>query len=285
MSTLDTTAQVATEPSITIRPPRRWGDLRLRELWDYRELLYFLTKREMQIRYKQSLFGIAWAVLQPLALAFLFALIFGSSNIDVDTGDLPYAIFALAALVPWLFNAQAVNQAAIGLVADQALLSKVYFPRLAIPLAKAGALLLDLMISLVVLIVFTLIYGIGIDLTVLLVPAFLLLAVLTAFGVGTLLAAINVKYRDVTVATPVIVQIWFFATPVIYPGGLVGGNAAYVYALNPMVSVIDGVRWALLGAEAPEPLAVAISVASAVAIALVAVVYFRRTEQFFADVI
>jgi lipopolysaccharide transport system permease protein len=285
MNPPDAAGAAAVEPTLSIRPPRRWGDLRLRELWEYHELIYFLTKREMQIRYKQSLFGVSWAVLQPLAIAFLFALIFGSHVVKLPSDNLPYVIFALAALVPWLFTAQAVNQSALGLVADQALLSKVYFPRLAIPLAKAGALLLDLMIGMVVLVVFTLIYGIQIDATALLVPAFLALGVVATFGVGTLLSAINVKYRDVTVATPVIIQIWFFATPVIYPGSAVTGNAVYAYALNPMVSVVNGVRWALLGADAPSLLAVGISVASALTIALVAVVYFRRTEQFFADVI
>ena len=284
MSTLDTTVQAAAEPSITIRPPRRWGDLRLRELWDYRELIYFLTKREMQIRYKQSLFGISWAVLQPLGLAFLFALVFGVFA-KVPSDGFPYAVFALAALVPWLFTSQAVSQSAIGLVADQQLLSKVYFPRLAIPIAKAGALVLDLMISVVVLIVVALAYGTDIEPKVLLMPVFLLLAVLTAFGVGTLLAAVNVKYRDVTVATPVIIQTWLFATPVIYPTGLITGAWEYVFALNPMVTVVTGVRWTLLGAEAPELSMVAISVASAIVIGVLAIIYFRRTEQFFADVI
>jgi lipopolysaccharide transport system permease protein len=272
------------EPTITIRPPRRWGDFRLGELWEYRELVYFLGKREMQIRYKQSLFGVGWAVLLPLVLAFIFALFFGRLA-NVPSEGIPYPIFALAALVPWLFTAQAVNQSALGLVADQALLSKVYFPRLAIPIAKAMALLVDLGISIAVLVTFTLIYGIELTPTALLVPVFLLLAVLTAFGVGTLLAAINVKYRDVSVATPVIVQTWLFATPVIYPGSVVTGAWQYIYAINPMVSVIDGVRWALLGTEAPEPATIAISLASALLVTLVAMTYFRRTEQFFADVV
>lgn len=284
MNPPDAAGAAAVEPTLTIRPPRRWGDLRLRELWEYRELIYFLTKREMQIRYKQSFFGVSWAVLLPLALAFIFALFFGRLA-RVPSEGLPYPIFALAGLVPWLFTAQAVSQASLGLVADQALLSKVYFPRLAIPIAKSLALMLDLAISLVVLVAFTLVYGIEIEPKALLVPAFLLLSVLTAFGVGTLLSAINVKYRDVTVATPVIVQTWLFATPVIYPGSLVTGTWKYVFALNPMTSVIDGVRWALLGTRDPDPATIAISVASALTVILIAIVYFRRTEQFFADVV
>jgi lipopolysaccharide transport system permease protein len=187
--------------------------------------------------------------------------------------------------VPWLFVSQTVSQSATSLVGDANLLSKVYFPRLVIPLAKALALLVDLVLALVVLVVFALAYGVAPGTEALALPAFLLLALVTGAGLGILLAAVNVQYRDVGVATPLLVQAWLFATPVIYPGSLVTGNWEYVYALNPMVSVVSGVRWALLGAPAPELAPVAISVGAALALLAAGIAYFRRTELFFADVI
>jgi lipopolysaccharide transport system permease protein len=286
VSTLETTAApgLVTEPTVTIRPPRSWGDLRLRELWSSRELVYFLTKRELQIRYKQSFFGIAWAVLQPLGMAFVFALVFGQLA-GVGSEGVPYPVFALTALVPWLFTAQAVTQGANSLVQDANLLAKVYFPRLVIPLSKVIAFAFDLGVALIVVIVFALLYDVGLEWRVLTIPAFLLLGAITTLGVATLLAAINVKYRDVLLAVPVIVQVWLFASPVIYSSSEIPGDWQYVYALNPMVTVIDGVRWAVLGVSAPELGTAAVSVASAFLILAVAIVYFRRTEQFFADLV
>jgi lipopolysaccharide transport system permease protein len=277
-------AATATE-GVLIQPPRGWSDLGLRELWNFRELLYFLTKRELQIRYKQSLFGIAWAVLQPLTLAFIFALFFGKlAGIEIP-GDTPFAVFAIAGLVPYLFMAQAISQTAGSLVADASLLSKVYFPRLAIPLAKTGGLMLDLAIALVVVFVVIAAYGAGVSGMVWLVPAFLALGIVTAFSLGTLFASINVKYRDVALVVPMFVQIMLFVTPVVYPSTLVTGNWQYVYSLNPMVSVVDGIRWALLGQPAPLVGEVAASVGAALLLLVVAILYFRRTEQFFADVV
>jgi lipopolysaccharide transport system permease protein len=272
------------QSSLTITPPSRWGGFGLRELWDARELLYFLTKRELQIRYKQSLFGVSWAVLQPLVYAFVFALFFGRLA-NVPSDGFPYPVFALSALVPWIFCSQAVSQAAASLVSDANLLGKVYFPRLAIPLAKILSFLFDLLIALCVLGLFVALYDVTPSEGLLLLPAFLLLAFLTAVGAGTLLATLNVRYRDVTVAIPLIVQLWLFATPVIYPGSLIEGGWRFVYALNPMVSVIDGVRWGFLGAPAPELATVAISTAVAALLLFAGIVYFRRGERFFADII
>jgi homopolymeric O-antigen transport system permease protein len=274
-------------PQIEIRPPGRWPGLGLRALAEYRELLYFLTKRELQIKYKQSVFGVGWVILQPLVMTFIFALFFGLVA-NIPSGNLPYPVFYIVAVVPWLFTAQAVGLSAGSLVADANLLTKVYFPRLALPVSKALGLLLDLGISLLVMLGLIAVYQVGINATALLVPAFLLLAALTALGPGMLFAAVNVRYRDVTLMVPVLIQIWGFATPVIYPGSLITGPLQYVYALNPMVTVIDGIRWSFFGASggpAPEPLSVAISVVAALTCAVAAVVYFRRTEQFFADVV
>ena len=219
----------------------RWG-----EFWEYRELLYFLTKRELQIRYKQSIFGVAWAVIQPVALAFLFALFFGHLA-EVPLDGVPYSAFALAGLAPWILVSQATTQTAGSLVGDANLLSKVYFPRLLIPAAKVLSLLVDLAISLLVATIAVLLYHLGVRVEWLTVPLFMVLAVVTALGVGTFFAALNVKYRDVAVAVPLLTQLWLFATPVVYPGSLITGAWQYVYALNPMVSVIQGTRWALLG--------------------------------------
>ncbi len=269
---------------IVVRPPARWLGFGLGELWRYRELLYFLTKRELQVRYKQSFFGVAWAIVQPLAYAALFTL-FARANGDTEQG-LPYPVFVLAALVPWIFVAQAVGQSASSLVSDANLLTKVYFPRLLIPLAKVFSFLVDLALALGVLTVFVLLYGVHPSAGLALLPFFLLLAMTTALGVGVLLAALNVKYRDVAVAIPLLVQLWFFATlPVIYLGTTFSGKWQYVYALNPMVTVIQGTRWGFLGTPAPDGLTTAISTATAVTLLFLGVVHFRRTERFFADVV
>jgi lipopolysaccharide transport system permease protein len=272
------------ERELLIVPARRWEGFALGELWEYRELLYFLTKRQLQIRYKQSIFGVAWAVAQPVALAFLFALFFGHLA-EVPSEGVPYPAFALAGLASWIFVSQATTQTAGSLVGDANLLSKVYFPRLLIPTAKVLSLLVDLAISLLVATIAVLLYGLGVRIEWLTVPLFLVLALVTALGVGTCFAALNVKYRDVSVAVPLVTQLWLFATPVVYPGSLITGTWQYVYALNPMVSVIQGMRWALLGTAPPTAGVLAISLASGLAILLAALVYFRRTERTFADII
>jgi lipopolysaccharide transport system permease protein len=285
VASTDTTKTLDAAPlRIKIRPPSRWQAPDLRLLAQYRELIYFLAKRELQIRYKQSIFGVSWAVLQPLVIAFIFALIFGRV-VGVPSEGFPLPVFAIVGVVPWLFVAQAVGQASSSLVQDANLISKVYFPRLALPVSKALGLLLDLGIALVVVLVVMAVYGVGVSSMAFLVPLFLLLAVITAFSSGTLFAAINVRYRDVALIVPVLIQMWFFLSPVIYPGALVSGWLQYVWALNPMVSVLNGMRWSLLGASPPDALMVMISVLSALTILAVALVYFSRTEQTFADVI
>ncbi len=276
-------------PEILISPPERWRPVDLRELWAHRELIYFLTKRELQIRYKQSFFGISWAVLQPLIFAFVFALFFGVIAKIQPPGDLPYAVFAVAGIVPWLFTSQAIQNGAASLVLDANLIAKVYFPRLALPISKALSLIIDLVIALGVVIVVVLLYGVGISVNAWLVPAFLFLGVLTAFAIATLLSAVNVKYRDVQMVVPMLVQILFFASPVLYSGTQVGNTSghawSYIYSINPMASVLDGMRWALLAQPYPGTVNILISVASATVILVGALFYFRRAENFFADVI
>ena len=281
---MSTAAQPGPAPSTVIRPPTGWAALRPGDLWEYRELLYFLTTRELQIRYKQSVVGVSWAVLQPLLLAFIFAVFFGLLA-EVPSDGHPYPLFAMSGLVPWLFVSQTVAQSAGSLVGDANLLTKVYFPRLVIPLAKAAALLVDLVIALIVLFGVALLYGEIPGPEALAIPLFMVLGLVTGVGLGVLLAAANVQYRDIGLATPLLVQVWLFATPVIYPGSLVTGNWQYVFALNPMVTVVEGVRWGLFGGAAPDPLAVAISAAVAVLLLAAGIAYFRRTELFFADLV
>jgi lipopolysaccharide transport system permease protein len=274
-----------THEPVVIRPPTRWGSLGLREVWQSRELLHFLVRRDILVRYKQSVLGILWAVGQPLALALIFWIFFGQLAGIKPSNGLPYPVFAFAALVPWMFVSQGVSQASLSLVADANLLAKIYFPRLALPLAKIGALLVDMGIALLVLLLLMLLFGIGIVPQILTLPLFLALGVVTAVGVGTLFAALNVRYRDVTVLVPLLVQVWLFATPVVYPATLVHGALQYVFALNPMASVVTGARWALLDAPPPAAGTVAISTGVAFAILAAALFYFRRTQHYFADVV
>ena len=270
---------------VVVAPPTGWGALDLRELWAHRELLYFLTKRELQVRYAQSFFGVAWVVLQPLVLAFILALFLGHFAHTLSGQGVPAAVFAVSGLVPWLFTAAAVTNAANSLVQDAPLISKVYFPRLALPLSKALSLLIDLAIALVVLLVITFVYGVGIQSTFFLVPVFLLLGIVSAFAVGTWFAAINVKYRDVGQVVPMLVQILFFLTPILYSSTIVPEKWQYILALNPMVAVIDGVRWSLYGIDFPHPGIILVSVGSALALLVGSLIYFHRTEQYFADVV
>ena len=271
-------------PIVEIRPPGRWGVGGFREIWEYRELLYFLGKRELQIRYKQSVLGVAWAVFQPLALALIFTLIFGRLA-QIPSNGVPYVLFVLTALVLWTFNAQAVTACSSSLVADANLLSKVFFPRALIPAAKTVALLVDAVIGTVLVFVFMAFYGFSPEPTLLLAPLFALLAVVTALGIGLFLAALNVKYRDVTLITPLFVQIWFFITPVVYPATLIPANLDFLYAINPIATAVQGFRWALLGTPGPTLGTAAISSFCALLLLAGGYVYFRKTERFFADIV
>jgi lipopolysaccharide transport system permease protein len=283
VNTVETPA--APLPETVIRPPGRLGWPSGSELWEYRDLLYFLTKRELQLRYKQSFFGVSWAVLQPLVLAFIFALVFGVL-IQSDTEGLPPAVFMVAGLVPWLFFSQSVLLGAGSLVLDADLISKVYFPRIALPLAKSLSLVIDLAVAFVVVIVVGLIYGETISSNVWLVPAFIALGLITTFAISSLFAAINVKYRDVQLVMPMLVQVLFFLTPVVYPASAyIHGDWKYVYAVNPMSSVLEGIRWAIFDTPAPSLAVVGISAASALALLILSLAYFQRTQRYFADVI
>jgi lipopolysaccharide transport system permease protein len=269
---------------LTIEPPSGWEFLDVRELWRFRELLYFLVWRDVKVRYKQTLIGGAWAVLQPFATMVVFSVVFGRL-IDVPSGGVPYPVFSYAALLPWTFFSTAIARAGNSLIQDPNLLSKIYFPRVIMPLASVSSMLLDFAIAFLILIGMMTYYGLVPGLAIIALPVLLLLAYVTALTVGLWLSASNVKYRDITYVTPVLVQFWLFLTPVAYPSTLVPENWRLLYALNPMVGVVDGFRSALLGTPIQTPGMIAVSAGAVAFLAFAGLVYFRRMERQFADVV
>jgi lipopolysaccharide transport system permease protein len=270
--------------ALTIEPPGRWRALDLGEIWHYRELVYFLTWRELRVRYKQTFFGGAWAVLQPVLTMIVFTIVF-SRLIKVPSEGVPYPVFSYAALLPWTFFATAMARGGNSLVQDPNLLSKVYFPRLALPAASVSAMLVDLGIAFVVLLGMLVFYGIVPGAAVLTLPLFVALAYLTALAVAIWLSAINVKYRDITYVVPLLTQFWLFLTPVAYPITLIPDEWRVVYGLNPMVGVVEGFRWALLGTGSADAGTILVSTAAVLVLCISGLFYFRRTEREFADVV
>src|SRR5262249_4856980 len=246
---------------VRIEPPRTAFELRLGELWRYRELLYFFVWRDVKIRYKQTVIGVAWVVLQPLLTMLVFTLFFGRLA-KLPSDGLPYPVFYFSALVPWIYFSTALQATTNVVVDNQRVITKVYFPRLVLPISSVLAGLVDFSIGFVVLVIFLFSYGINPTSAALWLPLFVLLAIATALGVGLWLAALNVLYRDVKYVTPFLIQFWMLASPVAYPSSLVPGRWRWLYGLNPMAGVIDGFRWALTGhGQSPGPLLVASSAA------------------------
>lgn len=266
--------------------PRRGfrGSLRLGELWSYRELLAFLTWRDVKVRYRQTAIGALWAVLQPLTLMVVFT-IFLNRLAHVPSSGLPYPIFAYAGLVPWTLFAQSLGSVSDSLVSSANLISKVYFPRLVIPLAVTGSFLLDFVIAFGLLVGMMFYYGIYPGLAILALPALVLLTLLTALSVGIWLTALNVRYRDVKYAVPFLLQVWLFASPIAYATSLVPDRWRLVYSLNPMTTVIDGFRWSVLGVAWAPGKELLVSLAMVAALLASGLVYFRNMERTFADVI
>jgi lipopolysaccharide transport system permease protein len=279
---------VPAEPPVTIlRPPCGWQLLNLRELWQFRDLLYFLVWRDVKVRYKQTLLGAAWAVLQPALLMIVFTLFF-SNLVHVDSAGLPYPVFVYAGVLPWTFFATALANAGNSVIGSERLITKVYFPRLAIPFAAVGAAVVDFAIALGLLVVLMLAYGITPGVGIVLAPLVFALVVLAALGVGTLLAALNVSYRDFRYVIPFLVQVWMFATPTVYMHPHpVEGDAEWwplLLALNPMVGLVGTFRAVMLGLAIPWA-QLGISAAVAAAAFPVGCFYFRLAEDHFADVI
>jgi len=275
----------STAPVIRIEAARAWPSLKLGELWAYREVIYFLAWRDIKVRYKQTVLGAGWAMIQPLFSMLLFSLFFGRLA-RVPSDGIPYPLFSFCALVPWSYFSNGLTQASNSLVGNSALIKKVYFPRLAIPIAKVLSALVDFGLAFVLLLGMTFFYyGLHPTFRILLVPLFLLLAMVTALGAAFWLSSLNVHIRDVEQTLPFLTQIWLFATPIAYPSSLLSQRWRTLFGINPMVGVVEGFRWALLGAKtAPGPI-LAVSCLVAVAILVSGAFWFRRLEKSFADVL
>lgn len=270
-------------PATIIRPAKGWVPIKLHELWEFRELLYFLVWRDIKVRYKQTMLGAAWAVIQPFFTMVVFSIFFGRLA-GMPSGDVPYPIFTYSALVPWTYFANALSQASNSLVANERMITKVYFPRLLVPTAGVLGGLVDLSIAFTVLLGMMLFYGIVPTLAIWTLPFFILLATATALGVGLWLAALNVQYRDVRYAIGFLIQFWLFATPIAYPSSIVPEAWRWLYGLNPMAGVVEGFRWALLGQD-PPGLMLAVSIVTVIAVLLGGMYYFKHMERTFADVV
>ena len=275
---------MAIAPVLVLQPSTGFARLNLRDMWDYRELLYFLVWRDVKVRYKQTALGVAWAILQPVLTMAVFSIFFGTFA-KMPSDGVPYPIFVFAALLPWQLFAFAIGESSNSLVASQNLITKVYFPRVIVPLAAVLAALVDFAVAFVVLLGLMLYYGIVPTPAILLLPLFVALAVATALAVGLWLSSLNVKYRDVRYTIPFLTQFWLFATPVAYPSSIVPESWRALLGLNPMSGVVEGFRWALLGtAQAPGPL-LAVSTAAVGVLLVGGLAYFCRTEATFADLV
>ena len=278
------TAILSDVPVTIIKPSKGWISLNLRDLWEYRELLYFLTWRDVKVRYKQTVLGAAWAVIQPFFTMVAFSVFFGKLA-KMPSDDMPYPIFSYAALVPWTFFANGLSESSTSLVASANLIKKVYFPRLVVPLSSVISGAVDFVLAFVVLLGMMLYFGIVPTWNMVWLPLLLLLALVTSLGVGLWLTAMNVQFRDVRYAVPFLVQAWMFATPIAYPSSLLDEPWRTLYGINPMAGVVEGFRWALLGTEtAPGPI-VLVSALVALGLLVSGAFYFRRMEKTFADVV
>lgn len=283
---LDSTrpGSVPMKPRAIIQPRRQLLDLDLKGIWAYRELLYFLIWRDIKIRYKQTLIGGAWAVIQPLTSMLIFTVIFGSFA-KIPSDGLPYPVFSFTALLPWNLFSGALTRSTDSVVGNSNLVSKVYFPRLTLPIASTLSGIVDFAISLIILMGMMVWFGIIPNWKILFLPGFVLLALLTALAVGLWSSALNVRYRDVGHTIPFVAQIWMYASPVVYPVSIIPRKWQLLYSLNPMAGVIEGFRWALLGAPRPDLNVIAVSTAMVFALLFSGTVYFKHTERTFADVV
>jgi lipopolysaccharide transport system permease protein len=276
--------EVTKKPFIRLQPTRGWTSLKLREIWEHRELMGIFVWRDLKVRYRQTVVGALWAIVQPFLTMVIFSIFFGRLA-GIPSDSIPYPIFSYAALVPWTFFANSINQASNSLVNNAEMIKKIYFPRLTMPLASVLGGLVDFILAFIILLGMMLFYGFVPTINILWFPLFVLLAMMTALGVGLWLAAMNVQFRDVRYMVPFITQAWLFATPVAYPSSLLSEPWRTLYGLNPMVGVVEGFRWALLGTNtAPGPMII-VSFMVALLILISGIYYFRRMEKTFADVI
>lgn len=269
---------------IVLRPSSGWSSLELGDIWKYRELLFFLTWRELKVRYQQTLLGAAWAIIQPLMQMIVFTFIFGGIA-RMSSEGIPYPIFSYTALLPWGLFAKSLTDAGRSMVMNRNMITKIYFPRLIIPISSVFSGLVDFAIAFVILLGLMVYYHITPTRAILLLPAFMLLAIVAALGVGLWLSAMNVQYRDVGHVLPFLTQFWMFVTPVIYPASRIPAKWQLLYSLNPMTGVVEGFRWALLGTSGAPTSMMAVSAAISVILLIGGLFYFRRMERTFADMI
>jgi lipopolysaccharide transport system permease protein len=269
---------------LVIEPPRGWQALDLKELWRYREMLFFFTWRDIKVRYRQTVLGAAWAVLQPVLTMVVFSVIFGTLA-KLPSQGIPYPVFTFTALLPWQLFAFALTSSSNSLLDNQQLITKVYFPRLIIPISSVIAGLVDFLIAFVILLIMMLFYGIAPTAAIWTLPLFLLLALASATGVGLWLSALNVEYRDIRYVVPFLTTFWMYATPIAYSSELIPAHWRWLYSLNPMTGVVEGFRWALLGKSALDLPSLLVSTAAVLLIFVTGLYYFKRVESGFADVI
>jgi lipopolysaccharide transport system permease protein len=275
--------QETSVPTLVIRPPRKWVPVDLKELWAYRELIGAFTMRDVKLRYKQTGLGIAWAVLQPLLTMVIFTIFFGGLA-KIPSDGVPYPLFVLAALLPWTLFSDGLTRSTTTMVSNSNIMTKVYFPRMIMPLSSILSPLVDFAVSFFILIAMMVYYGFAPTLNIVFLPLFILLALATSLGVGLWLSALNVKYRDFQYTVPFLIQIWMFASPVVYSSSLVPASLRIWYGLNPMAGVIEGFRWALLGTGTPSAI-VLVSVGMVILLLVSGMFYFRRMEQYYADIV
>jgi lipopolysaccharide transport system permease protein len=271
-------------PRTRREPSRGWAWPKLRELWEFRELLYFFAWRDIKVRYRQTVMGVLWAIIQPFFTMVIFSLFFGRLA-NIPSEGVPYPVFSFAALVPWTFFANALNQASNSLVVNTNMVKKIYFPRLALPIATVLAGVIDFALAFVVLLGIMLYYGLVPTINIIWLPFFSLLAVVTSIGVSLWLSAMNVQFRDVRYTIPFLTQVWLFITPIAYPSSLLPERWRIVYGLNPMAGVVEGFRWALLGTDTAPGKMIIVSTLVALILFISGAFYFRRMEQSFADVL
>ena len=267
-----------------IEPTRGWVSLQLDELWHYRELLYFLIWRDVKVKYKQTALGVTWAIIQPFFMMVVFSLFFGKLA-KIPSDGIPYPIFSYAAMVPWTFFANGLTQTSNSLVSNANLIKKVYFPRLSIPIAAILSGVVDFLFAFIVLLGMMIYFGIYPTANIIWLPLFIILALITSLGIGLWLSALNVKYRDIRYAVPFLIQLWLFASPIVYPSSFLSGWQRTVYGLNPMVGVVDGFRWALLGTTSFNAASCLLSGIVAGSMLVAGAFYFRRVEKHFADIV
>lgn len=270
-------------PTIIIRPPRKWVPMDFGELWQYHELLYFFTWRDVKVRYKQTGLGFTWAIIQPLFMMVVFSIFFGGLA-HIPSEGLPYPLFNLAGLLPWTLFAEGLTRSTTSMVTNANILTKVYFPRLIMPLSGVLSPLVDFAAAFSILVVMMAVYGFMPGWNLIFLPVFIIFAVITSLAVGLWLSALNVQYRDFQYTLPFIIQFWLFASPVVYPSTLLPESIRWLYGLNPMAGVIEGFRWALLGTTPPDAL-IGVSVAMVIVLLFGGFFYFRKMEQYFADIV